>query len=120
MKKIGLYLIVGFLFSFSSCKNDNEEDLYPIKDDSKTACDTSNLTYENFVKPLFASNCATSGCHDGNSGKIAYTTYDIVKMRSENIRNRVLILKDMPQNGPLSDCDQQKLEHWIDNQMPEK
>src|SRR5690606_23435350 len=103
-----------------SCKNDNEEDLYPIKDDSKTACDTSNLTYENFVKPLLETNCTTSGCHDGASGLTAFTTYESVQTRSENIRNRVLTLKNMPPSGPLSDCDQQKLRHWLDNKMPEK
>lgn len=122
MKKIGLYLIVGFLFTLSSCKNDNEEDLYPPIKNPNIACDTSNLTYENFVKPLFEANCTTSGCHDGGSGLAGYTNYQSVLniANSGSLERRVLTLKNMPPMGALSDCDQQKLRRWLMNAMPEK
>ncbi len=96
----------------SSCYNDNEEDLYgPIN------CDVSEVTYSVNVQPIINSSCATTGCHtSGGTAPGNFNNYNELKSKVDNgtFENRVLIQKTMPPNSPLSDCELETLQAWID------
>ena len=101
----------------TSCYYDNEEDLYP----ESFECDTTAITYDGKIGEIINSNCATSGCHDGVSDAIELTNYSAVKAIVDNgkLENRVLVLKDMPPSGNLSNCEYQQLELWLSKGAPE-
>jgi hypothetical protein len=88
-------------------------------------CDSSAITYTNFVAGVMSSNCTFSGCHDSGSS-FDLTTYAGVKLKvdDESFKRRVFDLKDMPptySSGPksLDDCTIGKLKKWINNGAPQ-
>ena len=117
MKKVSRILIqLGVLLTFlSGCYYDTEEELY------RTAvCDTANVTYSNYIKPLIDSRCTS--CHSGGSpsGGIDLTTYDGIKVQADNGKLYGAIAQldgyiPMPQGDRLSDCDINKVKIWVDN-----
>ncbi|MCC7505323.1 MAG: hypothetical protein IT259_08485 [Saprospiraceae bacterium] len=88
-------------------------------------CDTSQVTYANFIQPLMANYCL--GCHGANnpSGGIRLTNYAEVKAQGQNgkLYNSIVWApgySPMPQNGSqLSACYISKLRAWIDAGMPQ-
>jgi hypothetical protein len=100
-----------------ACEYDNEEELFP----ESAECETTNITYDNTIGPLMNTNCAVSGCHDGNSGLTGYTNYAAVKVIVDNgkLEQRVLVQKDMPPSVPLTSCELAQFQAWIDNGAPE-
>lgn len=111
MKKISLLLLLSL--SFTACYFDNEEELY-----GPVTCDVSSVTYATDIVPIINTSCATSGCHvAGGSGPGDFTTYTGLKAKVNNgsFENRVLVQKNMPPSGPLSDCTEAKLQKWIDD-----
>lgn len=111
MKKKIVFIL--FILTLISCYNDNEEDLY-----GPVSCDVSAITYANDVLPIINASCATTGCHvSGGSGPGDFTNYNDLKLKVDNgtFETRVLVDKNMPPNTPLSNCDLQILQAWIDN-----
>ena len=111
MKKICTLILISF--SFTACYFDNEEELY-----GPVTCDVTNVTYSTDIVPIINTTCATSGCHvAGGSGPGDFTTYAGLKAKVDNgsFVNRVLVQKNMPPSGPLSDCNEAKLQKWIDD-----
>lgn len=120
MKK---FIIAGITilsaFAITSCKYDNEEDLYP----DNTPCDTTvDVTYSQFVQPLIEQQCYE--CHsDANyvasGGGIPLEGYT-------NVADQVAIgsfigsikhdpnYEAMPDGKPkLDNCTILKLDKWI-------
>ncbi len=57
-KVLSVFILSCFiLFTFSKCKNANEEELY------SNVCDTTNLSYSRDIKPILETNCYY--CHSG-------------------------------------------------------
>jgi len=109
--------VLGFLvMGLSSCYYDNGEDLYPTDPDD---CKTDSLTYNSDTKAIFTNSCAVSGCHVAGAQSPSLETYSDVKANLSGIEQRALVQKDMPPAGPLSSCDQKKLEQWIADGAPE-
>ena len=108
------------IVTLSSCYYDNEEELYP---DYLNPCDTLPATYTNNVKAIIDANCATSGCHTGvaPTGGLFLDTYQQVSAIALNgdLSNRVIVQKNMPPSGPLSNCDMETLQNWINAGAPE-
>ena len=103
-----------YLMAPVGCYYDVEEDLYPT-----TGCDTVDVSYSAVVLPLLEIACY--GCHDdaNNLGGISIEGYDKLKPFADNgalvgvIRHQDGY-SPMPQNqGPLPECDIQKIEAWI-------
>ncbi len=125
MKKMLLSTLTIALFAagFTSCYNDNREDLYPAIQD----CDTANVSYSAFIAPLMASSCATSGCHDAATASFAIIleTYEDVKDVALNGKMLSSINHEggsypMPQDAPkLDDCTIAKVRSWINAGAPE-
>ncbi len=117
-------LIVSMLLtvSFTACKTDSGEMLYP----QKVGCDTSNIQYSTIVKPIIKTNCLDQGCHtSGNpSGGFQFETYNdfITVIPGDKLITSLKYLaspsKNMPPTGKLSDCDISKIEAWIKRGYP--
>ena len=120
--------IVFFLINalFTSCYYDNEQDLYG---NVKTTCDTTTaVKYSALVSPLIASNCATSGCHNAASASagVNLSSYDAIKNYIAS--SKIVFIgsikqtsgySKMPKGGSkFADCDIQKIESWINANMP--
>ncbi|MCW5923277.1 MAG: hypothetical protein KIS77_13105 [Saprospiraceae bacterium] len=87
------------------------------------ACDTVNVRYSAFVRPLIQAKC--QGCHSGNSpqGGINLTTYSNVKTLASNGKLYAAVTRSvnwMPSGGPkLDSCTLSKLKTWLDAGAPE-
>jgi len=101
-----------------SCTYHNEEDLY-----GPQICDTSNVSYNLDVKPIFVESCY--GCHskplqDGTyDGNFNITDTAQIQIRVKNDKLRKYINWEvpnfyMPKDAPkLSDCRIRAIETWI-------
>ena len=106
--------MVGSLSIHSGCFYDNEVDLY-----GDIGCDTVGVTYSGVVLPIIENVCY--GCHDAenNSGGITLEGYDELLPYVQDGSLLGSIKREdgyspMPQNqGPLPDCNIQKIEVWI-------
>jgi cytochrome c553 len=80
-------------------------------------CDTTGITYTNFVKPLIQGKC--QGCHSGTNpqGNLNLTQYPNVQSVALNGKLYAAITRTsgwMPKNGQkLNDCNLQKIDAWI-------
>lgn len=111
MKRTLVYVITVLILQ--SCYFDNEEDLY-----GPVTCDLSNITYSSDVSIIINSSCATTGCHvPGGTGTGDFTNYTGLKAKVDNgtFETRVLNEKTMPPSTPLSQCELEILQNWLDN-----
>ena len=112
--------ILGMLLAtvtVTGCYYDNEEELYQFYYDANP-CDTTVTTFADVVFPIIQANCATTGCHvAGGTGPGLFENYDQVNAYVDNgkLENRVLIQKDMPPSGPLTDCQMALIQRWLNN-----
>ncbi len=106
-------LIVFIGLSLSSCYYDNEESLYP----NESSCYSPDVSFSLDIKPMIDAKCATAGCHVSGTGRVVLTSFQSIKNIAVDgqLENRVLIQRDMPPSAPLSRCDQEKLQAWLDN-----
>lgn len=98
--------------------------LFACKKESVNTCDTSNVTYTNHIKSLFAT-CAVGGCHNSNDVQGSLASYTDIK-KFPKLAKIIPSLKHqsgfvaMPQGqSQLSDCEISKVQAWFDNSMPE-
>lgn len=95
------------------------------KASTATTCDSSIVTYSNFVSIVMSNNCTLSGCHNVGSS-FDLTTYNNVKLKVDDgtFYERVFVQKDMPPSYlsgaiKLDDCTMGKLKKWINNGAPQ-
>ena len=122
MKKYIVILGGCFLFILSCTNEVFELPLQPTPNDTTVnICDTLNITYQNKVKQIIDLNCATSGCHDVNSGSGNFTNFNGLKPKLESgfFRSRVLRDKNMPPSGPLPQKTLDDLKCWLEKGYPE-
>jgi len=89
------------------------------------SCDTTNVTYTNFINPLLANRC--TGCHSGAnpSGGLKLTNYAETKASASGgkLYGSIAHLagyKAMPQGGAaLTSCYVDKVKAWINKGMPQ-
>jgi len=109
-------LLGGITFLAQSCYNDIEDELYPL-----TVID-SNVTYKTDIGPIIQANCV-SGCHQPGGTAEGVAIFDNStdlgfaeikkKVDQGRFENRVVVLKDMPPSGPLSNEDIAKIQLWL-------
>lgn len=110
----GLTIALLFLAMLSGCYYDKEEVLYPA-----TACDTTNITFNQSVVPLLSAHCIS--CHGGStpSASIRLDTYAGVKQQADNGRllgsvNHAAGFSPMPKGAAkLNACNIAKLTKWV-------
>ncbi|MBL7904526.1 MAG: hypothetical protein JNL22_05845 [Bacteroidales bacterium] len=116
-------LLVALTVAVSSCYYDKEEELYPQIPGSE--CDTTNVSYAQFVAPLMATNC--NGCHSeaAPSGNVVTSTYEGLKISVNSGQFRKAINHEsgasaMPQGGnKLPACELLKIDAWIASGAPQ-
>jgi hypothetical protein len=108
------FVFLFCLFILSSCYYDNEQDLYPV-----TACDTTDISFNADILPIFQNNCAVSGCHAGQFPANGYdfSSYDEVSFVAEDqVLGSITFdpnYSPMPKNsGQLSDCNIRQIQLW--------
>ena len=106
--KLNFILVITLIIT--SCYYDNEEDLYPLQ-----TCDTEAITYAETIKPIIDQNCALSGCHVPGTGRVDYTTFQGLKIVADDgrLRQRAVVERTMPPSGPLSSCEIEQIELWL-------
>jgi hypothetical protein len=112
-------IIIGLIGGLQACTYDKREIVTPNK---PGGCDTSKLSYCSTIKTIIDNNCNTSGCHvPGGGGTGDLTTYVGVKAKvdDQTLKQRVIIIMDMPPAGPLSANEIQKINNWITAGAPE-
>ena len=112
----GIILGVSML---SSCYYDNKEELYPNTYGTKITCDSANLTYTNSIKTLVDAHCASSSCHAAGGTSPDLSSYTNVTNNITRVKARAIDLKTMPASGPLTVCEINKLQAWINAGTPE-
>lgn len=93
-------------------------------DPNPVGCDTENVSYAAFVKPVIQNNC--QGCHSGGapSGGVNLSTYEGIKgVANDGRLYKVTSWQPgsvrMPLNGnQLPACTIDKIKSWIDNGAP--
>ncbi len=102
MKRLSLllspWLLLAGLMNFNACTAD---ELPPPPPPAE--CDTLQVTYVNYAKPIIDESCAYTGCHDGlgGIGPGDYTTYDglLPVLNGGQFKNRVFDRRDDPVIG---------------------
>jgi hypothetical protein len=120
MNKIIRALTAGFLFilASTSCVFNSEEELYGPEPEPPV-----EVSYSTDISPIIQMSCATTACHtQGGFANGNFDDYAGVKAKVDNgsFRQRVLVDKDMPLGGSLSDEELAILEAWLDNGAPNK
>lgn len=121
LKKITLLSgILAFAFVLG-CTDKKADQVTPSSPPSTGGCDTTNVTFSAVIKPIVQANCALSGCHT-NASRAGGYSYESYAGLMEVVNNGRLLgairhesgYVPMPQNAPkLSDCDIEKIAHWV-------
>lgn len=126
-KKSLLSLLTPLLFASHACTYKKGEMINP------TVCTTviENVSFSADIQPILTTNCATAGCHSGNSpeGNLTLETSQSYAALSKpgkgyiDINNPTFSVlysslvstsSPMPPNGqPLSACDLKRIETWM-------
>lgn len=116
-----IILSLGITVLLSSCTYDNKEDLYPF---DKDACDLTNVTYSETIKPIMNTTCVSCHQESNPSGGLRVDSYEEIKKVVDNGRfwgsiNHEVGFIPMPLEGSqLSDCNLLKIKKWIDDGSP--
>lgn len=97
-----------------------DSDREKIKDwlDGKPITTTPWPEKFNDVVSVFETSCKM--CHNADSGLPNWLDYAVVESKFLQLRNRLFIKKDMPLGMPLSETDQDKIKHWLDEVSPQE
>ncbi len=113
------FSLLGLLaFSLNSCYKDNEEDLYGNN------CQTTNVSFNATIKPIFSANCVSCHSGAGASAGIRLSNHAEVSAAADGGRLLGAIrhqsgFSAMPPTGPkLTDCQISQIEAWIAQGKP--
>jgi mono/diheme cytochrome c family protein len=110
-----IILIAISVVMLTSCYNDKFDKLYPAP--VTVICDTTAVSYQHTIAPIIAQNCATSGCHDGNTrGADNLSTYTALNADASKLSSYIVSGSSdpMPKNGaPLTSCQISQILAWV-------
>lgn len=69
-------------------------------------------TYVDDIKPLFQNKCAT--CHNSTGPFPDWMNYELVFSKKDAIKDRIVVKKDMPLGGTLTDEERNLIKVWIE------
>jgi len=107
------------IFTANSCKNENEEELFP-KDPA--GCDTTEVSLANDLTPLFESQC--NSCHSAQSQQGGFNMEDFNTLQAKTLDGTMLEVLTLPKSNPrsmplgggsLTDCQIDKIRAWGNN-----
>lgn len=113
-------LLLGLVFFLPSCYYDNEEELYQYYYQNQV-CDTTTVSFSNTIYPIIQAKC--NSCHvvGGNAeGAGLFENYNQVKAKVDNgsFNQRVIVNRDMPPGGGLTDCQFTQMQVWLNLGAP--
>lgn len=115
MKK-ALSIFAILIVSLASCRHDKGPlPVTSITSTNSNGCD-STVHYSTNINAIVSTNCAIPHCHSSGSTDGDFTSYAglSAKVANDQLHNRVVVLKDMPQGGPpLSDTQIKSIDCWI-------
>jgi len=130
MKVTLAVLVSAGAITIAACTNESKENITP--DNSGNNCDSTGITYSNYVKSVIDANCATSGCHDPGTQSSGYnlSTYAGVLNVAQTSRQGTSLLLGvinhqsgftaMPESLPKLDvCTINKITAWVNNGEPQ-
>lgn len=115
MKTIGFFVIILFVLNLSSCYYDVEEELYP----QNAVCDTTQVSFAQFVYPLIQNQCLSCHSAASASGSVVLEGYNNVKTYATNGKLYGVIawntgFSQMPKGGnKLDACSIKKINSWV-------
>lgn len=121
MKKLSVLLFVALVLGLNAC--DKEDDDMPMgtNNPDPIECDGSMSTYDGNIKSIINGNCNNSTCHGANSNNGDFTSFaglsDVIS--NGQLKSRVLVSRNMPQGGSLTDAQLVAIQCWVDNGYPE-
>lgn len=82
-----------------------------------TAVVHSNVSFSNTISNIISTNCAVSGCHNGNSALPNFTDKEVIFARAQGIKNRTSA-KTMPppsSGRSLSEEEIEQIACWVND-----
>ena len=121
MKRLIAPICFCVLLVFSCTKDKLEIEAPPEPVDTTTVSDTDTVVvdtckFTTHIQPIIDANCV--GCHGSGSSDGDFTSYSGIFAKIDNsgpFENRVLILKDMPMGGSLTQSEIDLIQCWLDN-----
>ena len=107
-------------FGFTSCYYDKDELINP----TSGSCDTSQITFTQFVNPLITQQCVSCHSVENPSGNVRLDGYTQIKQQADNGKllgslSHEVGFSAMPKNGnKLDNCQLLKMQRWIINGAP--
>lgn len=100
-----IVVVAGSIGVSAGCKKKNKK-VTPV-------CDGTNATYNSTVKAIINSNCIS--CHSG------YSSYSGLSgiLSNGKFNQHVQVDQDMPQSGPLTADQLNKIQCWVEAGYPE-
>lgn len=117
-KRVLLFLLI-VIISFTACSDDDDNG-----NNGSENCETEGMRYTEDIKPIIDANCATAGCHSGNTSR-PMNTYEAVRdyALDGSLVTRINLPasnpQSMPPSGPLDDCTIEKITAWVNDGAPE-
>jgi len=118
MRRLCSLIFFTSLIIVASCYYDSEEELYGV-----STCNNNTLTFTARIAPLITAKCIA--CHDAASGNsVILETYIQVKDQFTSGQALCAVQRDpgclaMPQSTPLSSCDLEACQQWVQAGCPE-
>jgi hypothetical protein len=106
-------LFLSILLTAVGCYYDVEAELY-----GDAVCSVPDVVlHSDHIAPIIAGKCAIGSCHvsSGTAPGELETSQGLSEMVDNGtFVDRVLDRKDMPKSGPLSACELQIIQKWLD------
>ncbi len=119
--KYALAAIPFFTVLIAGCSYNSVEDLDP------GSCDTTNVSYMDYVQPLISESCAYTDCHLGPSAaaQLDLSEYQQLKHKADDgsLADRINRAAGdpelMPPTGKLTTCQINRIEAWVNAGAPQ-
>jgi cytochrome c553 len=111
-------LLIAIISLFNSCYYNKEDFLYPVYPNQQAGvCDTTNITYNLTIKPIFDNSC--KGCHSPSGTAVNFDGYSPLSTYLASNSQKLLddinftSAQHMPPSGKLGDCEIKQISIWI-------
>lgn len=118
MKTIVIFSVLACGFITSSCRNESmmvDEEAFRSSI-SRSPAGSASVAYETEVLPIFQKAC--SSCHNGSNSLPNWLSYEVAFTGRDKIYQRVVVVKDMPMAGSLSDEERALIGEWVNAGAP--
>jgi hypothetical protein len=113
-------ILICFVSGYYSCTFHSEEELYGI-----TACDTTEVTWENPIREILATHCVQCHNEDLNYNGVRHDVYELELIvvndgRLNGVVNHLPGYPQMPYQRPqLPECELLLINIWLERGAPE-